>query len=66
MKEVARLLTFVLLYIGGVALSRYLRDKPMGEGLAGAGFGALGIAAAWGVSAIRTVRAVLREHALLD
>lgn len=65
-REAVRLLWFVACYIGTMALSRYFRGKLLFEDLWPE---ALIIFAtflvAWSVSAIRTARAVLREHDLL-
>jgi hypothetical protein len=60
--EAARLLWFVVPYVGGVALSRYLREQPLFEGVLAAVIGAVAVALMWLVSAVRTLRAVLREH----
>jgi hypothetical protein len=64
-KELSRLLWFVALYIGTVAISRFVREKPMFEGVLSAIIGAVAVALMWLVSAVRTFRAVLRENELL-
>jgi hypothetical protein len=65
-KELWRLLVFVAIYVGVTAASRYFREKPIYEGVLSAAFGAAGVALLWLISAIRTVRAALREHSLLE
>ncbi len=64
-KEAGRLLLFAVIYVGTVALSRYVREKPMLEGIFSATLGAAGVFLMWLVSAVRTLRAVLRENDLL-
>ncbi len=65
-KEVWRLLIFAVIYIGTVAVSRYIREKPIFDGVLSAFFGAFAVALAWLISAIRTLRAVLRDHGVLQ
>lgn len=65
-KELWRLVVFVVIYVGAAAASRYFREKPVFEGVLSASIGAAAVLLMWLISAIRTLRAVLREHALLE
>jgi uncharacterized membrane protein len=65
-KEVLRLLLYVTVPILAVACSRYFREKPIMDGIIGTSIGMIGVILLWLVSAIRTIRAVLREHGLLE
>jgi hypothetical protein len=65
-KEAWRLFCFVAIYVSVTALSRYVREKPVIEGVLSAAIGAAGVVLAWLVSAIRTLRSVLREHGMLE
>jgi hypothetical protein len=64
-KEGWRLLTFAVIYVGTVAVSRSLREKPVFDGVLSTSIGAGAVALAWSVSALRTLRAVLRDHDML-
>lgn len=64
-KEAVRLLWFVLLYVGAAALSRYIRDKPLFDGILSASIGAVAVGVIWLISAVRTFRAALRQHDLV-
>ena len=65
-REAIKLLLFVLVYIGSVGVFRYFTDKPIMEGLLSAAVGALAIVVAQFIAVVRTIRAVLRDHSLLD
>lgn len=61
-KEAWCLFVFVVIYVGTVAVSRYLREKPAFEGFLSAAIGAVEVILIWLVSAVRTLRAVSREN----
>lgn len=61
-KEAWCLFVFVVIYVGTVAVSRYLREKPAFEGFWSAAIGAVAVILIWLVSAVRTLRAVSREN----
>jgi len=61
-KEAFRLFVFVTVYIGTVACFRYIREMPIAEGVLSASIGMAAVVVAWLLSAIRALRAVLREH----
>jgi hypothetical protein len=65
-KEALRLLLFIALYVGTSVVIRYVREKPIQEGIYSATLGMVFVALAWFLSCARTIRAVLREHSLLD
>jgi hypothetical protein len=65
-KELWRLFVFVVIYIGVTAASRYFCEKPIYDGVLSASFGAAGVILLWLISAVRTLRAALREHSLLE
>ena len=65
-KEAFRLFVFITVYIGTVACSRYIQEKPIAEGVLSASIGMAAVVVAWLLSAIRTLRAVLREHGYLE
>jgi hypothetical protein len=65
-KELLRLLVYSGVGISAVVCFRIQREKPVAEGVTSASIGALAVALAWLISAIRTVRAILREHGYLD
>lgn len=65
-KEAWRLLVFVGIYVGTVAVVRYVREKPIVDGVLSALLGAFAVALAWLISVIRTLRVVLRDHGLID
>ena len=57
---------YIAIYIAGAAISRYLREKPMLDGVLSAAVGAAAVILAWLISAVRTLRATLREHGFLN
>ena len=65
-KEARRLLVFVALYVATIVVNRYLREQPVLDGVLSAVIGAVAVFAMWLVAALRTIRAVLREHAVLE
>ena len=64
-REAWRLVVVVVIWVGATAMMRYLREKPLVEGLWSAAVGVVVVATMWLVSAVQTLRAVLREHGLL-
>lgn len=65
-KEAFRLLVFITVYIGSIAYFRYIRGKPVVDGVLSASIGMAAVMFAWLLSVIRTIRAVLREHGFLE
>jgi uncharacterized membrane protein len=65
-KEAIRLLMFVVIYIGTIALIRYSKEESIQKGILSASVGMAAVTLAWLLSAIRTIRAVLRENGLLE
>jgi hypothetical protein len=65
-REAVKLAFYLGMVMLGVVLIRYLTDRPILEGVASAAIGCAAIAIATMVSAIRTVRAVLREEKIIE
>ena len=65
-KEALQLVIYVTVSISAVACLRYFTNRPMADGLWSVSVGMLGIIFMWLLSAIRTLRAVLREHGYLE
>jgi uncharacterized membrane protein (DUF485 family) len=65
-KEALRLLVFMVLYIGFIALGRYTEERSIQEGISSASIGVAAFSLMWVLSVIRTIRSVLRENGLLD
>ena len=65
-KELLRLLLYITVSFLTVVCSRYLREKSIVEGVIATAIGMVAVILIWLVSAIRTIRAVLREHGLLE
>jgi uncharacterized membrane protein len=65
-KEAIRLLMFVVIYSGTIALIRYSKEESIQDGILSASIGIAVVILAWLLSAIRTIRIVLRENGLLE
>jgi uncharacterized membrane protein len=65
-KEAIRLLMFVVIYSGTIALIRYSKEESIQAGILSASIGIAVVILAWLLSAIRTIRIVLRENGLLE
>jgi len=65
-KELLRLFIYVVSGIATVTCVRLLQEKPVAEGVHSASIGMLAVMLAWLISAVRTVRAVLRENGYLE
>ena len=64
-KEAMRLVIFVVIYIGTIALIRYSKEESIQDGILSASVGMAAVVLAWLLSAIRTIRIALRENGLL-
>lgn len=64
--ETVKLAFSLGMMILGVVLFRYLTGRPIQEAVASAAIGCAAIAAAVIVSAVRTIRAVLREEKIIE
>lgn len=65
-KEAIRLVIFVVIYTGTIALIRYSKEESIQDGILSASVGMAAVVPAWLLSAIRTIRIALRENGLLE